>query len=104
MRARLSGYFWAPCPICGRYYSGMEWRDFDSIECGVNPRLGHGFCPNHETGRMKQTDIGLLRPGASTAWTEPPLGRCGVAGCREEEQRIETERIVDRVLERMGER
>ena len=25
--ALAMGYFWLPCPICGRYFGGHEWRD-----------------------------------------------------------------------------
>jgi hypothetical protein len=25
--ARLYGYFWKPCPLCGREFGGHEWRD-----------------------------------------------------------------------------
>jgi hypothetical protein len=23
--AKMNGYFWLPCPTCGRYFSGNEW-------------------------------------------------------------------------------
>lgn len=43
-RARLGGYFWLPCPICGRNFGGNE-------RCG-SLYLGRGFskatCANHE--------------------------------------------------------
>lgn len=24
--AELGGYFWLPCPVCGRMFGGHEWR------------------------------------------------------------------------------
>jgi hypothetical protein len=24
--ARVWGYFWLPCPLCGRHFGGHEWR------------------------------------------------------------------------------
>ncbi len=26
LRARLGGYFWSPCPCCGRMTAGYEWK------------------------------------------------------------------------------
>ncbi len=26
MRAEWGGYFWLPCPLCGQYFGGNEWR------------------------------------------------------------------------------
>lgn len=25
--AKVNGYFWLPCPICGEYFGGHEWTD-----------------------------------------------------------------------------
>lgn len=25
--AAMFGYFWLPCPLCGREFGGHEWRD-----------------------------------------------------------------------------
>jgi hypothetical protein len=48
-RAELMGYFWAPCPLCGRHFGGHEWRDRDgkpaSIPDATEPGLAHGICP-----------------------------------------------------------
>ncbi|MEU7170270.1 hypothetical protein ABZ949_02110 [Micromonospora tulbaghiae] len=27
--ANLAGYFWKPCPLCGKPFGGHEWRDID---------------------------------------------------------------------------
>lgn len=29
MVADVAGYFWLPCPACGRYFGGHECRDVD---------------------------------------------------------------------------
>ncbi len=40
--ARLFGYFWLPCPACGRAFSGWEWgRDDHTVWDGTS---GHGVC------------------------------------------------------------
>lgn len=42
------GYFWLPCPLCGRATGGHEWRQAggkkDSIPTG-KPGISHGICP-----------------------------------------------------------
>jgi len=47
--ARLFGYFWLPCPLCGQMSGGHEWRDIDgkpsSIPTGI-PGESHGICPD----------------------------------------------------------
>jgi hypothetical protein len=52
--ARLGGYFWLPCPLCGQYSGGHEWRDRDGKsstiqdpETAWNPNrsAGLGICP-----------------------------------------------------------
>lgn len=46
--AVLRGYYWLPCPVCGRYSGGHEWRR-DGLPSSVpdltEPGLGHGICP-----------------------------------------------------------
>ena len=46
--ANIMGYFWAPCPLCGKYFGGHEWRDYGgkvpSIPTG--PGRGKGICPD----------------------------------------------------------
>lgn len=54
------GYFWLPCPLCGRYSGGHEWKDRDGFaasvpieEYSVATETGpcergfvrHGICP-----------------------------------------------------------
>jgi hypothetical protein len=42
LHAFLLGYFWLPCPACGRPFSGWEWsRDGHTIYSGST---GHGVC------------------------------------------------------------
>ena len=45
--AYLAGYFWLPCPLCGAYFGGHEWRSVngrpDSIPVGSGKN--RGICP-----------------------------------------------------------
>lgn len=47
--AQTNHYFWIPCPLCGEYFGGHEWRDVDGLSSSVpdpdDPRLGMGICP-----------------------------------------------------------
>lgn len=40
--AAVCGYFWLPCPICGKYFGGHEWLDNHSIYRGNGS--GEGVC------------------------------------------------------------
>jgi len=45
--ANAFGYFWLPCPICGRKFGGHEWdieRNNNSIK--ETESSGSGVCPN----------------------------------------------------------
>lgn len=33
--AKALGYFWLPCPLCGAYSGGHEWRDIDGMACSI---------------------------------------------------------------------
>ena len=60
LRAEALGYFWLPCPVCGQYFSGEEWRTperagdhFASIPTDVRDLDGapwvwsaKGICPS----------------------------------------------------------
>lgn len=49
--AALAGYFWLPCPTCGRHFGGHEWdlrningnRGVCSYECSDRARLRHSL-------------------------------------------------------------
>lgn len=47
--AAALGFFWLPCPVCGRMFGGHEWRDRDGlpscIPTGVQG-VGRGICPS----------------------------------------------------------
>lgn len=49
--AWLFGYFWEPCPLCGREFGGHEWRDRGGLSSTITRtrRTGHrdgeGICP-----------------------------------------------------------
>lgn len=48
-RARMGHYFWLPCPLCGMFSGGHEWKGHNS-SIPVEPdnphcSMGHGICP-----------------------------------------------------------
>jgi hypothetical protein len=47
--AKLAGYFWLRCPLCGQFCGGHEWRDIGGKPSSIaNPEGGTGFigiCP-----------------------------------------------------------
>lgn len=40
------GYFWLPCPICGKYFGGHEWKNNHTLwlEKRNNWKKGTGVC------------------------------------------------------------
>lgn len=46
--AEVRGFFWLPCPLCGRYLAGFEWRDINGHMSSI-PASGEGaasgICP-----------------------------------------------------------
>jgi hypothetical protein len=49
MYARLNGYFWLPCPLCGQHFGGHEWshgNKCSSIPKPGSPGTGMGICPD----------------------------------------------------------
>jgi hypothetical protein len=46
--ARLFGYFWLPCPSCGRMFGGHEWGDRDGKVASIPSEeqgISTGICP-----------------------------------------------------------
>lgn len=48
--ATTRGYFWLPCPLCGREFGGHEWRAADGLVASIptpggEPGEGTGICP-----------------------------------------------------------
>lgn len=41
--AEINGYFWLPCPICGKCFGGHEWIDGNSLR--KTEYSGAGVCP-----------------------------------------------------------
>ena len=41
--AYLLGYFWAPCPVCGREFGGHEW-DGQGIPKRTEPYIKRAVC------------------------------------------------------------
>lgn len=51
LRAHLGGYFWLPCPACGRFFGGHEWPTFGPSLPTDRPGIytltcGHRDCPS----------------------------------------------------------
>jgi len=46
--AMANGYFWMPCPLCGQYFGGHEWRDYDGKPSSISTGCytGKGICPD----------------------------------------------------------
>jgi hypothetical protein len=48
--ATIFGYFWLPCPVCGKNFGGHEWKDDNSVYTGKGddgyPYQGTGVCPD----------------------------------------------------------
>lgn len=47
--AAITGYFWAPCPLCGQDFGGHEWRDINGLSSAVRNSDGpgaKGTCPD----------------------------------------------------------
>lgn len=42
--ARVRGYFWMPCPLCGRPFGGHEWGKGQTLYKAPNGH-GTGICP-----------------------------------------------------------
>lgn len=43
LRAFITGYFWLPCPHCGKKFGGHEWRDIGGHYSSVG---NTGICPD----------------------------------------------------------
>lgn len=67
--ARTFGYFWLPCPLCGRMSVGHEWRDYDGLPSSIPVGPGgsyRGICPTcTKAGR------GVQQPPSRLAVDEP---------------------------------
>jgi hypothetical protein len=64
--AWLLGYFWIPCPLCGRYFGGHEWHYPDVLS--VIPKPGGGgtaICPS-----CTAAGLGKEFPPTLTAWAK----------------------------------
>lgn len=50
--AWVAGYFWLPCPVCGRSFGGHEWKDIPGHQNSVPTKLfrrgshATGICPD----------------------------------------------------------
>lgn len=46
--AKAGGWFWLPCPVCGEYMAGFEWRDVHGHDSSIpdldQPGTSHGIC------------------------------------------------------------
>ena len=74
--AQVFGYFWLPCPICGEFWGGHEWRaPWQEITCCRSESRCHGIC-------TRCAKAGLSGGRASQAY-------CVRRGCRPEARRAE---------------
>src|SRR5260370_41084511 len=64
--AKAAGYFWLPCPDCGRNFGGQEWAhhpaatiapaeakmpgNFQAVRIGID---GAGICPKCSLARLE---------------------------------------------------
>ena len=56
--AKLGGYFWLPCRLCGEDFGGHEWQNGDTLMENIS--LGHAVCPDcgEEARRLnKETEL-----------------------------------------------
>lgn len=55
--AKITGYFWLPCVLCGKEFGGHEWRDIDGLPSMIQTEedkvhsttsvtRSTGICPN----------------------------------------------------------
>ena len=65
--ARHFGYFWAPCPLCGEYFGGQEWRSVDG-KTSVIPD------PDYPPGSGRGTGICPACTKAGRGYDEPITG------------------------------
>ena len=45
--AKVFGYFWIPCPICGQMFGGHEWKSYDGMSSAIRtgkPGINKGIC------------------------------------------------------------
>lgn len=48
--ANLNGYFWLPCPVCGKHFGGHEWgnSEYSGIRQAEDETRNTGICPDCE--------------------------------------------------------
>jgi hypothetical protein len=73
VRAAMGGYFWLPCPLCGKEFGGHQWRDYDgkksTVRCRKSRSTAHGICPDC-------TKAGKGEPFSWDLVNEPPEESC----------------------------
>lgn len=62
--ARLSGYFWLPCTLCGQMSGGHEWRDIDGNPSAIPNPGGEGgsfmgICPDCTRAGLGSVPVGM---------------------------------------------
>jgi hypothetical protein len=59
--AEINGFFWLPCPLCGDFFGGHEWKDYNgkSSSIKISEGRGKGICPSC-TKSGKGEDVGQL--------------------------------------------
>lgn len=65
LRAAAGGYFWQPCPLCGQFFGGHEWRNIDGKSSSIptsKPGMGQGICPDCTRAGLGHELIDLTPP------------------------------------------
>ncbi len=75
LHAFLFGYFWLPCDVCGRPFSGWEWGNdghtvYESLEWNGTTgfQRGHGVC----SARCATWNISTVKGELLDVWLVPP--------------------------------
>ena len=55
--AILFGYFWLPCPICGKYFGGHEWQDNNYTALQISQYEGNAVCINCTEKAIKRNKL-----------------------------------------------
>jgi len=58
MRARIGGYFWLPCPICGRMFGGFEIAETSLMDNDFSGWCVCRDCNDEAKRRNKESKLG----------------------------------------------
>ena len=58
--ARLFGYFWAPCPLCGKHFGGHQWKDRRGMTASIRV-LGRAMVTTENGALVQQLSAPMLK-------------------------------------------